>query len=251
MMNAVMLVKNRPRLTKQALDSFAENTSGDWNLTIVDDQSNAETRAILRSFALLYRSKVALLRNDTSSGITGQVRNLGVYWSEKFFGRGDWLYLSDNDVAFLPQWDWKLTMVYGGLESSRTDDLFHVGAICVLGGSRHPYHQPNGQLVPSRSPYSNVIHASLGTVDCVDAVAGYSQLMRWRVWDRFGPLDAHAPGICQSEDFAFCQRIVKAGGNVGYINPSVVVDCGITTWDGKPAVGAEAKTERIPGIIYE
>jgi hypothetical protein len=102
-MNIVMLVKDRPRLTHQALWSLAKHTDVDYNVTIIDDGSGSETREMLRMFAGTHKD-AALLCNKTSKGITGQARNLGVYWSEQYFGRGDWLYLSDNDVAFLPRW---------------------------------------------------------------------------------------------------------------------------------------------------
>jgi hypothetical protein len=70
MMNVVMLVKNRPRLTHQALYTLTKNTDAEFNVTIVDDGSDQETLQMLTTFARL--KNVALLRNETSKGITGQ-----------------------------------------------------------------------------------------------------------------------------------------------------------------------------------
>ena len=42
-----------------------------------------------------------------------------------------------------------------------------------------------------------------------------------------------------SEDWNYCQRIKKAGGRVGVLEPAVVVNCGVTSSDGKPCPGAE------------
>jgi glycosyltransferase involved in cell wall biosynthesis len=224
MMNMVMLVKDRPGLTVQALQSLAKNTVGEWNLVVVDDQSKYETQLALRLFCHARRKQVACLRNENSKGITGQVRNLGVYWAERYWGRGDWLALADNDIAFLPGWDKRM------VECSAWN-----GWVKVLGGARHPYHQPNK------------IHD--GWVE-TDAVAGYLQMMRWETWEQYGPLDAHAPGVCQSEDHAFCRKIVEAGGLVGYIDPAVIMDCGLTNTLGQPAIGADQKP-RIGGWLYE
>lgn len=226
MMNIVMLVRDRPRLTHQALWSLAKHTDVDYNLTIVDDSSGPDTCEMLRMFAGTHK-QVALLRNGTSKGITGQARNLGVYWSEKYWGRGDYLYLSDNDVAFLPHW---ASCMENVLSNGYKDDLR------LLGGARHPYHQP-------------VPHTEHEDWVETDAVAGYSQLMKWDIWDSYGPLDAHAPGVCQSEDFAFCQKI-RAWNSVGYITPRVIVDCGLTTTGGGKAIGAESKPI-LSGLIYE
>ena len=224
-MNVVILVKDRPRLTHQALWSLAKNTDVDHSVTIVDDASRPETWEMLRMFAGTHRN-TALLRNDTSKGITGQARNLGVWWSEQYHGRSEWLYLSDNDVCFLPGW------------ASRLQDVYKQGrrnGLRLLGGARHPYHQPN-----------HVWHEWTET----DAVAGYSQLMQWETWDAYGPLDARAPGVCQSEDHAFCQRLRQDRYRVGYVTPQVIVDCGLTTTDNKPAVGHEVKAI-FPGLVYE
>jgi hypothetical protein len=224
-MNIVMLVKDRPRLTHQALWSLAKHTDVDYNVTIIDDGSGSETREMLRMFAGTHKD-AALLCNKTSKGITGQARNLGVYWSEQYFGRGDYLYLSDNDVAFLPHW---ASSMVGILTSG------YPRGLRLLGGARHPYHQPNERH---------------GDWDEVDAVAGYSQLMRWHTWTSHGPLDARAPGTGQSEDFAFCQRIKANHGKVGYVTSQVLVDCGLTQTNGTKAIGAESKPI-YKGLIYE
>lgn len=224
MINVVMLVRDRPRLTHQALWSLTKHTDADYNVTIIDDGSGSETREMLCMFVAANR-RAALLRNETTKGITGQARNLGVYWAERYWGRGDYLYLSDNDVCFLPGWASRMT------ETLRAG---YAANLRLLGGARHPYHQPN-------ETYSGWVE--------VDAVAGYSQLMRWDIWDSYGPLDARAPGVCMSEDHAFCQRIRELYA-VGYITPSALVDCGLTTTDGRPAIGHEVKP-RLEGVVYE
>ncbi len=225
-LNIVLLAKDRPRLTFQCLTTLVRYTDVEWNAVIVDDGSKHQTRDMLSLFGV--RDNVAVLRNETSKGITGQARNLGVYWAEKYWGRGDYLYLSDNDVCFLPGWASKMAKVYDG---ALEEDF----GISVLGGARHPYHQP--------------IATHCGWQE-TEAVAGYSQLMHWEDWDEYGPLDAHAPGTCQSEDHQFCQKARADGLPVGYMTEAVLIDCGLTGTDGKPAIGAEAKP-RLEGYYYE
>jgi len=225
--NVVMLIRDRIRLSYQSLRTLAQNTSpAEFTLTVVDDESivPVEEQGWVKA---MFPTNGTVLRISPSQHITGRARNLGVWWSERYWGRGEWLYLSDNDVAFKPGWLAALKDAERGFD--------------VVGGYRHPYHGINKTW--------NLVNP-IRIVEEVDAVAGYSQLMGWVTWDKYGPLDGNAPGTCQSEDWAFCQRIVRDGGKVGYVNPSVVAVCGITNTEGKPAVGWE-QFKREPGLIYD
>ena len=222
MLNAVMLVRDRYTLTAQAISTFLNNSALDWTLTIIDDGSFFQTKCLLDRYRAT--DGVAVLRADKPVGVTGRMRNLGVYWSERMFGRGDYLYLSDNDAYFTKSWDVHLV-----------EALEEHGEFLLLGPYRHPYHLPNRQV-------ENVV--------ATDAVQGLGHLMRWDTWDKYGPLDAHAPGTNQSEDFAFCQKIVKDGYLVGSIQPDVVYNCGLTGTSGAPSPGAEVMA-RIAGVFME
>ena len=220
-----MLVKDRPRLTMQCLRTLFVNSSEQFNLTIVDDCSNYVGQGVYEGF--LARPNVVVLRVTPACEVTGRLRNLGVYFSEKHWGRGDWLYLSDNDAYFTPGWDSKLTRVF-----EQNEERFK-----LLGAYRHPYHQPRKG------------EGGEGVVS-TDAVQGLGHLMRWETWDKYGPLDSWAKGTNQSEDFKFCQDIGKDGFLVGSIQPEVVHNCGLTGTNGKPSPGAEVMV-RIPGIVME
>ncbi len=213
--NVVMLYSNRHMLTHQALRTLYRNTPMDmFNLTIVDDESGIPAKPIRREHSANFTS----LRIDNSQHITGKARNLGVYWAEKYWGRADYLYLSDNDVYFTPQWLENLTQA------------MDIPTGCsLIGGWNHPYMQPQETL-------------AMGNGMCVkthDAVTGASQMMRWETWDQYGPLDGHAKGVCQGEDWQFCQKIIKVGGLVGSLYSRVVFNCGLTNSYGQPSVGAD------------
>lgn len=237
MINIVMLVKDRPRLTNQCISSVIEHSLTEVTLTIVDSDSQSETRRIIREWVNRAPTSVCSLTLDRSNEIAGQNLNLGAYWSEKYWGRGDYLYFSGNDMYFTPGWDEKMLRVFEGPNKLK-----------LLGGSTHPYHKPNSQHhVPHGKPFPEYCRPELHTHD---AVAGCSHMMTWETWDKYGPYDAHAPGIQQSEDWKLCNDIIKDGGLVGTVFPNVVYDCGLTTTFGEPALGADEKV-RYGGIIQE
>ena len=196
-MNVVMLAKNRVNLTNQAVESLYLNTNWPVNFTLVDDGS-----VIPHHCTLWKGDNKAILRNQTSTGITAQVRNLGVYWSEAYFGRDKdgLLYLSDNDAYFTSGWALKMVKAFEMAEKE---------GFALLGGQNHPYHQPIGESVG-------------GQVKEYLALAGTSWLMRWDTWDKYGPLVLGAPGVCQSEDHLFCVKLREDGHKVGAIWPHVV-----------------------------
>ncbi len=187
-----------------------------FNLTLIDDESMPAF-----SSPLYAAENFTALRIETSKSITGQARNLGVYWAEKFWGRGDYLYLSDNDVYFTPGW----------LDTLITFFNSHAPDFKLLGGWNHPFLQP---------------HATRdGFLRGHDAVAGASQLMQWSTWDTHGPLDAHAIGVGQSEDWKFCQDIIQGGGRVGSVYPRVVLNCGVTNSFGAASLGADVMLKEL------
>lgn len=234
MTNIVLLVRDRPRLTEQCLRTLYECTEpGSFNLTVLDDGSRPETARIIDSYQS-QKLNMETVRFILPVGIVGFLRNVGAGASERFFGRGEFLYFSDNDVAFLPGWlpAMQNRMKLVQVSYQRMDLCF------VAGGYQHPYHATNTDL--------QCFHET-------DAVAGYSHLMTWDTWDGFGPYESHAKGVCQSEDHAFCQKVSNAAGGrtvVGYVHPPVILNCGITNSEGKPAIGSEAFEHR-EGYIYE
>ncbi len=152
--------------------------------------------------------------------IVGKARNRGAASFEKdgfkIVRDQDYLYFTDDDVFFLPGWP------------ERMIEALEATGCSVLGGCQHPYHGTNRQ-----HRAGNVV------VNEVDAVAGYSMLMRWETFDKYGPFDETQPGVAKGEDNAFCERVKAGGGWVGYIDPPAVLHVGLTNSEGKPATGHE------------
>lgn len=227
MTNIVVLCHERYRLTVQCVESIRKNTKeGTYTLTLVDDDSqDFRVRNFLDNQALYHPKDTTIVRVIGSRHCLGALKNLGVTHSTHTFGRSEYICVLDNDVCVFQ--DWLPT-----LEQKLVASNF-----AIIGGVRHPFHQSNAYL-GSR-------------VDMTDAVAGYCHFFRRDDARKFAPEGyvTDAPGIGQSEDFEICQRAIKRGAQVGYVNPPVMAHCGITNSKGEPIAGAEL-IERVPGVLY-
>ena len=226
-MTNIILITNgsRPRLLEQTLRTLLTNTPKDqYTLTVVFDGC--------LNYTLPTGGHISTIAIEPPVHIIGRLKNLGAWWSEKNFGRGEWIMFCDDDLAFHKDWLHKTIAPALLLERS---------VPALLGGCRHPFHGVNSRFEPYKpDPLS---------VEFTDAVAGYCHFMRWATWDKYGPYDAHAMGIGQSEDYALSRKIVDDGGKVGYIHPPVMAHCGITASNSKPAIGSE-QIKRVPGVLY-
>ncbi len=232
MTNIIMLCRDRLRLTEQALATLVANTSREeYTLTLVDDGSqDFRAQRLLRVWAETH-ANCALVRIEKSAHVLARAKNLGAFWSEQTFGRGEWLYLSDSDVAFTRDW---LKLLSITAENSEKDGFM------LWGGQVHPFHQA---IPEDDSRCGMTEHVMLD---------GPSWLMRWSTWDKVGPLRGNAPGTCQGEDVDWCQRLTQIGGRIGVVRPHVVAHTGLTNTAGADAPGRkEREAGRIAGILYE
>jgi len=230
----IIPVHNRWEHTKQTLDSLFENTDeGMFELYVIDDRSDPETENGLKAY-----KKISILkRNDIAIGPAAS-RNEMCEHITKSGGRKEFLYHSDNDVFFKRGW-------LGALLA--TLDMFEEDGLKLLGGGCHPYLQNNGIFSRPEIQYPYIVGLK-------DAVSGYSQLMRWETWDKYGPFsDANRNEeikIMGSEDWAFCQKIIKDGYKVGSIEPELVIATGKTNTYGKLATGSETFKE-VEGVVVK
>lgn len=239
MVNFTMLVRNRPRLTKQSLDSLG--THEGMTVTVRNDRSNEETHSIIANWFWANEESRWLSCVDPRAPIgTGEARNDVIRTSERKWGRGDYLYVSDNDVFFAPGWLEALIASY---------ELAWKHGFKVVGAYNHPYHTPFGDAVWGDSGlpgYTCVVRQ-------VNALATQSMLMRWEVWDKYGPFcQTPVDKVCQSEDVDFTNRIVADGFKIGVVSPALVVSTGITNTFGEKIPGWELVKAQCPkGILCE
>lgn len=234
--NFTMLIHNRPILTKQAFASLY-GTLDNATVTLLGDRTEGETAEY---FLFLVGSchkndpNWCGVWNDDPMG-TGPLRNLVVAKSQEQFGRGELLYLSDNDI-FAVSKDW-----LDVLSTAYTEAREH--GFRVLAAVNHPFHRP---ISTTRLPCR-------WNIDEVYAVATQSMLMDWETWDTFGPFcNTPIDRVCQSEDTDFCNRIRATGAKVGVISPPLLVNTGITNSFGEKIPGWELVLSQAPeGVIVE
>jgi glycosyltransferase involved in cell wall biosynthesis len=239
MVNIVMLTRNRYRPLKQSLLSLEDRTPKlDYTLTIVDDGSDDfRVSKMLERYSWSANIQVVTVAN--SPHVLSQLKNVGVAASKNFFGRGDYLYLSDCDVYFTEGWLDKLIQLY---ERSAPRGFR------LLGGQIHPFHKPIQDVQSAIFPEGDTADLTEHAV-----LDGPSWFMEWNTWRMYGPFDReNAPGPCQSEEYPFCQRVLMGGHRIGAASPPVVIHTGITQTDGQMAPGrTERLAQAIPGVIYE
>lgn len=231
MTNFTVLVCNRAKLTKQMLKSL-EGTA-DVTLTIAEDPTcDGETRDILDWAKNGCPNRVQIVNFDMQLG-TASLRNHVIQASEKRFGRGSYLYLSDNDVKFNHA-AWLNDLIY-------CYEFAWQHGFKVLGAYNHPYHQ-HGNRVMVNEKYS---------VCEVQALALQSMLMRWEVWDQYGPFPETPVGrVCMGEDVEFGWRITKDDGKLGVVDPPLLVNTGITNSFGEKIPGWELVKAQCPEGVY-
>jgi glycosyltransferase involved in cell wall biosynthesis len=237
----IIPVHNRPEHTRQTLESLLKNTNPDlYTLYIINDGCDQETNQVI--------NEVLMNQNPPAIGFTHQEpvgpaasRNEVCKWITEHGDRSQYLYHSDNDVYFKEGWLETLIRVYEEMDEKGAN-------IKLLGGGCHPYLQNNSRF--SYDPFKG----DVGAVGTKDAVSGYSQLMSWETWDKYGPFEegqgSQEIKIMGSEDWAFCQRIIKDGFLVGAIEPEMVVHCGKTNTYGTPATGSET-FKNLDGVMVK
>jgi hypothetical protein len=233
MTNVTLLCASRPRLLKQALDSIGDLSHDP--LTIRNAGMNPEVWEIADDYSRRRQGRVHAFTGLALLG-TGPARNDVISTSEATFGRGSHLYLSDDDVCWLqPDWLKILATAY--------EEAWEKG-FRVLAAYNHPYNRPIAPATRLESRWN---------VNEVYAVATQSMLMRWSVWDEFGPFcDTPAGKVCQSEDVDFSNKIRAAGYKVGVISPALLVNTGITNSFGEKIPGWAAVQNECPeGILCE
>lgn len=236
MVDIIIPVHNRPRLTEQSLKSLWDHTPREiYRLHVVDDGSDEETSQLLvNTLDEMQDGGVScFFIRHTEPLSPGYSRNEAARKALKLSNR-EFIYFSDNDVYFTEEWLENLIIYY---------EQAHKQGVRLLGGGCHAYLQNNREL--------NLNGMRIGIKD---AVSGYSQLMLWDTWEKYGEFSESMKTaerkIMGSEDWEYCQRIRNDGFEVGSVYPELVYHCGRTNTYGDLATGAET-IRNIAGVIVE
>lgn len=205
----------RSILLNQTVESLIVNTTPLLvsRVVFIDDGSEIDYKASL--FKMLEELKAPFefqfIPFTVRRGVGGS-KNFAIESIKE--DRSKYLYIFDNDVFFTKGW---LTTLINAYEAHR--ETFK-----ILAGGIHPFLQPR-------------IGESIEGITSHDALSGWSWLMDYEVWDKYGKLADNALGTGQSEDWEYCQRIRNDGYKVGCINPQVIAHCGLTNTEGNRIVG--------------
>jgi GT2 family glycosyltransferase len=238
MVNFTMQVRDRFRLTKQALESLVASGWSGMNITVQDDRSQDETREFVMAWCHDWGAHY--IRNDEPLG-TGQLRNRVMAEAENHYGRALYIAPHDNDVFFKP--DWLDTLIY-------CYEAAWKHGFRVVGAYGHPYHIPApGVKVGMMDAHG----ARFYEVKEVLALATQSMFMRSCVWKDYGPFcDTPVDKTCQSEDVDFTNKIRAQGFKLGVVHPHLIHGTALKNTFGEPGPGWELVKAQCPeGVICE
>lgn len=250
----------RDRLTMQALRSYAAHTDGLYNRLFVVVEDDKQRELVRRMCVAVMPgpivSSTAFLSVPSAKGNLGALRNWGVMDALRY-ANPTYLHFVDNDVCFLPHYLQALIAATEFVE--------------IVGGCRHPYH--DGRYAGCFN--TPVDYRTIGEKDdlnsarctqrrysitMVDAVAGYSMFIPAITFAQLGEFVASGKGIGASEDWEYCQRAKSRGKRVAYVEPPVLLHCGLTNSNGERCTGAVeierqldnfSKEHPEVGLIYE
>lgn len=211
--NIAILSFGRPRLFAQALRTLKKHTDESlYTLTTYNDGAKLGTGAA--------RNEVIRLASEQ--------------------GRGEYLYLSDLDVAFRPKWLETLVECYEFARESY--------GVIALGAYNHPYNPPYCHY-----PFYSTVMGKTIEVGPVQALATQSWLWRWEDWDKYGPFKATPPGkVRQSEDWEMSQKIRGEGNLVATMVPPLIVNASLTDSFGEDVPGKDLlEKAKVEGVLYE
>lgn len=247
----------RDRLTMQALRSYTTHTDGLYNrlFVVVEDDKQKE---LIRRLCMAVMPghmfcSTEIVYAPSAKGNLGELRNWGAIMALRS-AHPSYLHFVDNDVCFLPDYQTVL--------------MEALGTVDIVGGCRHPYHV--GRLIRFFSVTVGTMSGTLVSPDEVlvwkyaltaaDAVAGYSMFMRASTFTQLGGFVTTGKGIAASEDWEYCQRAKVRGKRVAYVEPAVLLHCGLTNSNGDRCTGADEIEKQLDkfskehpevGLLYE
>ena len=174
---------NRAKTMRASLESLWANTRYPYELIILDDGSDAQTKEYLFDVIRQHKASTVVFNTDRNLGI-GIAINRGFQ-----IARGDYLWKLDADLMYKPGW---LTTVTHLLET-----YHEIGCMGLFKYWHEPCNFPD-ELIETLPEYHNVI-------DFVGSAIG----MRRETYERFGKWDELSESFGEDKQF---KEAVKEGG---------------------------------------
>lgn len=188
---------NRAELLRRALDSVEQQTFQDFEVIVIDNQSEDHTREVIASFD---DPRITGHEID-NAGIIAASRNLGISRA-----RGEWICFLDSDDWWYPK---KLETVHHFLSGS--DIIYHDLDVHDSNGKRYWKKVKGKRLSPP-------VFSSL--MKCGNVMVTSSVVVRKQILEQVGGLDEDA-AIVAAEDYDLCLRISRITERFTYIPRSL------------------------------
>lgn len=219
-LTVVVCVHNAPFYAETAIDSVLRHTKKPYDLILVDDGSEAETKALLEEYAREYKH-VQLIRNETAGGYT-KAANLGLRASTS-----DYTILLNSDTIVSPEW---AERIFACGESSAD-----IGIIGVLSNAATYQSVPDvfdetGHWKQNELPgsvtvasYAEMIaEVSQKTYPRLPVANGFCFTVKRRLIETIGYLDEENFPRGYGEENDYCLRAADAGFEVAIADNAYV-----------------------------
>ena len=192
--SVVISTRNRPRLLKSAIESILSNTYPDFDLVIVDQSENNETKNLVEEY-IRCDNRIRYIR-CLEKGL-GIGRNVGIKET-----KGEIIAMTDDDCVVSQDWIEKIVSFFE----------MHPDAAIVFGDVIPGESSSSGILCPW---YNSANRKYVGVFSMVDILGlGANMAIRKETTNKFGLFDENigtgAP-IPASEDTDFVYRALAAG----------------------------------------
>jgi glycosyltransferase involved in cell wall biosynthesis len=211
----ILCTYNRSESLQRALHSIAQSTlppSIDWEVLVVDNNSNDHTRDVFEDFNSRYPARFRYLFEPKAG--KSHALNSGIVEA-----RGDVLAFMDDDVEVEPAWLQNLTSALGGSSCAGVG-----GRILPQWTGPQPGWLPTGERY-GLAPLA-MFDLGLEPGPLTEAPFGTNMAFQRAVFERYGgfrtDLGPRPGSEIRNEDTEFGQRLLNAGERLLY-EPSAVV----------------------------
>jgi O-antigen biosynthesis protein len=224
--SVVICTRNRPDTLGQALESVAECEYPDFDVHVMDQSTDDESRKVVENTAARFADKLRINYHHLDKAGLSRAYNLGIAASD-----GEVVACTDDDVVVPKDW---VAQVARAFAADPQAGLLY-GQVLIPESLQEA--ERNGLIVPSLPVlrYERLIKG--GTRYRVFGM-GANYALRRSIVDRVGPFDEAMGGggpLRSSQDFDFAYRVYRAGYAI-ILAPDVKVDhYGSRTADQWPA----------------
>jgi GT2 family glycosyltransferase/glycosyltransferase involved in cell wall biosynthesis/regulator of replication initiation timing len=211
--SVIIPVYNRPGLTEQCILSIYENTNSKFELIVVDNDSDSDTKQILK--ALQEKYNFILITNEFNEGFS-KANNKAID-----LRKGKHIFLLNNDTFVTKNW------LDSSLELLQTENAGIVGSCLLYPDSKIIQHK--GVIIGTEdgstlAPYHINQYYNLNEVENqtkqFSAVTGAAFLINENLISAIGGLDeGYINGL---EDIDYCFRATSIGATIWYNASSII-----------------------------